>query len=154
MKLSNLVFNLMVTYSHSVDNYYGGGNKVRQKRDPSIKFEARSGRDSLLNFVALNSTNLEVFWIHSFDINLDMVQSAVLYSADNNLAEQLGQADPPFDSTSSIITDRKMDLCSSHKLFVTVKPKEGYEETHILRETTWYPPSFLKVIYAFGKLMP
>jgi hypothetical protein len=158
MKLFDLFLCVIVPNIQATDINYHGRNKMRHKRDPSssIKFEARTGRDSLLACEALNSTHLEVHWTHSFDLDLDMVQSAVLYSAENIIATQIGQAEPPFYNTSSIITNCQMDLCLAHKLFVSVNPKEGYQRTHILRETTWYPPNFLKVILNtyLNKLMP
>ena len=148
IKLFILILSLNIACA---ELFYGSGQEKRWKWDTKqMKFENRTGKNGLLQYGALNASHLRVFWTQSFNLYMNVVLSVNLYNADRVITATLGQAQPPFDDKSIILTNRPMNLCLQQTMLVTVRAKEEYKDKewykpYIMQTTIWYPPSFLKV---------
>ena len=132
--------------------------KGRLTKDSKMFTELRGGKSKLL-FKAINSTQLEVTWANSFEVNFDVIKSVKLFKTTPLAPSEYGQAEPPFDEKNIILTSKPVDLCLAHWFYVEIQAKDVYYEepwykTHISsQETTWHRPDFLRVIKTYITLL-
>ena len=98
--------------------------KGRQNKDSKIFNELRGGKGKLL-FKAISSTQLEVTWANSFEVNFDVIKSVKLFKTTPLAPSEYGQTEPPFDEKNFILTSKTVDLCLSHVFYVEITKSPG-----------------------------